>query len=234
VPSWAAVPVQPNIARFAGVSATFTSIPSAAHTIIPASSTAGGSSSAISGPAARQDRASIRPAGTSTRQSVMTFSVGTCHSRANGTSASSPASRASASQYDPSGISVIASISRMTSGYDMIRRRCRCRIRPCSTAAATISSIIPSPRWRSSSPSRTKSGSQPSARTLPSRRISAGAVTTGRQNTASSPRAGAAPAGTAVFPPSARRPAALTTTVPAGVPAARASAVRLASTTAGR
>ena len=39
---------------------------------------------------------------------------------------------------------------------------------------------------RSSSPSRTKSGSHPSARTLPSRRGSAGAVTTGRQNTGSS------------------------------------------------
>ena len=37
---------QPNIARFAGVSARFTSIPSAAHTVIPASSTADGSSSA--------------------------------------------------------------------------------------------------------------------------------------------------------------------------------------------
>ena len=34
------MPVQPNIARVAGVSATLTSIPSAARTIIPASSTA--------------------------------------------------------------------------------------------------------------------------------------------------------------------------------------------------
>ena len=41
-------------------------------------------------------------------------------------SASSPARRASASRYEASGISVIAIISRMTSGYDMIRRRCRC------------------------------------------------------------------------------------------------------------
>ena len=32
-----AVPVEPNIARFAGVSARFTSIPSAASTVIPAS-----------------------------------------------------------------------------------------------------------------------------------------------------------------------------------------------------
>ena len=149
-------------------------------------------------------------------------------------SASSPASRASDSQYDASGIRVIAIISRMTSGYDMIRRRCRFFSRPCSSAAVTISSITPSPRWRSSSPSRTKSGSHPPARTLPSLRGTAGAVTTGRQNTASSPRAGTAPAGTAVFPPCTRRSAALTTTVPAGVPATGDSAVRLASTTAGR
>jgi hypothetical protein len=124
----------------------FTSIPSAAHAAIPASSTADGSSSLTSGPAARQNRASIRSAGTGLRQSVMTFPVGTCQARANGTSASSPASRASASQYDAPGIRVIASISRMTSGYDMIRRRCRCFSRPCSCAAATISSITSPPR----------------------------------------------------------------------------------------
>ena len=70
----------------------------------------------MSGPAAAQNRSSITSAGTSSRQSVMTFAVGTCHCRANGTSASSPASRASDSQYDPSGIKVIAIISRMTSG----------------------------------------------------------------------------------------------------------------------
>jgi hypothetical protein len=110
------VPVQPNIARFCGVTATFTSIPSAAPTVIPASSTADGSSSAISGPAACQNRSSIRPAGTSTRQAVTTFSVGTCHCRANGMSASSPASLVSASQYEASGISAIPIISRMTSG----------------------------------------------------------------------------------------------------------------------
>ena len=62
-PSCAAVPVQPNIALFSGVSATFTSIPSAAHTVIPASSTADGSPSLTSGPAARQNRASIRSGG---------------------------------------------------------------------------------------------------------------------------------------------------------------------------
>ena len=83
------------------MSARFTSIPSAAHTAIPASSTADGSSSLISGPAASQNTDSITSAGTSSRHSVTTFAVGTCHSRANGTSASSPARRASASQYDP-------------------------------------------------------------------------------------------------------------------------------------
>ena len=141
-----AVPVEPNTARFSGVSARLTSIPSAAHTIIPASSTADGSSSPASGPAACQNRSSSRSAGTSSRQPVMTFSVGTCHSSANGTSASSPASRASASQYDASGISVIAIISRMTSGYDISRRRCRFFSRPFAIAAATIASITPPPR----------------------------------------------------------------------------------------
>ena len=61
----------------------------------------------------------------------------------------------------------------------------------------------------------------------------AGAVTTGRQNTASSPVDGrSSPAVTA--PPRTRRPAARTTTVPAGVPATRDSAVRLATATSGR
>ena len=98
------------------MSARFTSIPSAASTGIPASMTADGSSSPMSGPAACQNRSSITSGGTGSRQSVTTFPVGTCHSRANGMSASSPASRASASQYEASGISVIAIISRMTSG----------------------------------------------------------------------------------------------------------------------
>jgi len=110
------VPVEPNIARFAGVSARFTSIPSAAPTGIPASMTADGSSSAMSGPAACQKMSSITSAGTGSRQSVTTFPVGTCHSRANGMSASSPASLANASQYVPPGLRVIAIISRMTSG----------------------------------------------------------------------------------------------------------------------
>jgi hypothetical protein len=96
------------------------------------------------------------------------------------------------------GIRVIAIISRMTSGYDMIRRRCLLFSRPCSSAAATISSITPSPRWRSSSPSRTKSGSHPPASTVPSLPTTAGAITTGRQNTASSPLTGTAPAATTV------------------------------------
>ena len=233
-PSCSAVPVQPNAFRFAGVSARFTSIPSAAHTVIPASSTADGSPSLISGPAASQNTASITSAGTSSRQSVTTFSVGTCHSRANGTSASSPARRASDSQYDPSGIRVIAIISRITSGYDMIRRRSRLLSRPFSSAASTITSITPSPRWRSSSPSRTRSGSHASASTLPSRRTTAGAVTTGRQNTASSPADGTAFPAVTVFPPRTSRSETRTTTVPAGVPASGDSDVRLASATSGR
>ena len=233
-PSCAAVPVQPNIARFAGVSARFTSIPSAAHTAIPASSTADGSPSPMSGPAASQNTDSITSAGTSSRQPVTTLPVGTCHSRANGTSASSPARRASDSQYDPSGVRVIAIISRMTSGYDMIRRRCRFLSRPFAIAASAIASITPSPRCRSSSPSRTRSGSQASASTVPSRRTTAGAVTTGRQNTASSPAAGTAPPAVTVPPPRTRRPAARSTTVPAGVPPSGDTAARVASATAGR
>jgi len=123
---------------------------------------------------------------------MSSFSVGTCHSRVNGISASSPASLRSASQYEAPGISVITIISRMTSGYDIRRRRCRGFGRP-----------------------------------------AAGAVTTGRPNTASSPAGGALPA-TVTVPRRNRRPQARTTTVPAGVPVTGNSAARLASTTAGR
>ena len=98
-----AVPVEPNAVLFPGVSARFTSIPSAAATGIPASITADGSSSAMSGPAACQNRDSITSGGTGSRQSVTTFPVGTCHSRVNVMSASRPARRASASRYDASG-----------------------------------------------------------------------------------------------------------------------------------
>jgi hypothetical protein len=70
----------------------------------------------MSGPAACQKMPSITDAGTGSRQSVITFDVGMCHSRVNGTSASSPASLASASPYGPPGLRVIAIISRMTSG----------------------------------------------------------------------------------------------------------------------
>ncbi len=81
----------------------------------------------------------------------------------------------------------------MTSGYDMIRRRCRRVSRPAASAAATISSITPPPRRASSSPSLTMSGSHASASTVPSRRVNAGAVTTGRKNTAVSPVDGILP-----------------------------------------
>jgi len=83
---------------------------------MPASSTADGSPSLISGPAACQKMLSVTAGGTGRRQSVTTFSVGTCHSRVNGMSASSPATPRSASRYAASGISVIAIISRMTRG----------------------------------------------------------------------------------------------------------------------
>ena len=115
----------------------------------------------------------------------------------------------------------------------MIRRRCRGFSRPAATASSTAASITPSPRCRSSSPSRTRSGSHASARTVPSRRTAAGAVTTGRQNTASSPAAGAVPPAVTVPPPQISRSAARTTTVPAGVPVTGDSGARLASTTSG-
>jgi hypothetical protein len=83
---------------------------------MPASSTAEGSPPPVSGPAACQKMLSVTSGGTGSRQSVTTFPVGTCHSRVNGMSASSPATPRSASQYEASGISVIAIISRMTSG----------------------------------------------------------------------------------------------------------------------
>jgi hypothetical protein len=95
------------------------------------------------------------------------------HSRANGTSANSPASWAAASPYDASGISGIASISRMASGYDISRRRSPFLSLPASSTAAMIASITPSPRWRSRSPNRAKSDSRAPARTLPSLQITA-------------------------------------------------------------
>ena len=109
----------------------------------------------------------------------------------------------------------------------MIRRRCRGFSRPSAIAASTAASITPSPRWRSSSPSRTRSGSHASASTVPSRRTTAGAVTTGRQNTAISPAAGAASPPAVTVPPRTRRPAARSTTVPAGVPASADAAAGL-------
>ena len=91
----------------------------------------------------------------------------------------------------------------------MIRRRCRGFSRPCASAASTMASITPSPRCGSSSPSRTRSGSHASASTVPSRRTTAGAVTTGRQNSASSPADGAVPAALPSLPrgPAGQRPA---------------------------
>ena len=82
----------------------------------------------------------------------------------------------------------------------MILRRCRGFSRPAATAASTAASITPSPRWASSSPSRTRSGSHASASTVPSRRITAGAITTGRQNTDSSPADGTASTAVTVRP----------------------------------
>src|SRR5262249_49612056 len=100
--------------------------------------------------------------------------------------------------------------------------------RPCCSATSAIASITPSPRWRSSSPSRTKSGSHPSALTVPSLRSRAGAVTTGRQNTAISPAAGTPVPAVNVSRPRERRPQARATSGPAGVPASMVSTAWLA------
>ena len=160
------------------MSATFTRIPSIAHAGSPASRNADGSSSPASGPAALQNSSSITDGGTFSRQVVITFDVGTCQSRAHGTPARCPASRRSPSVPDASGMMAIAMFIRIVSGSDMIRRRSGAGIRPSATAFADSASITPPPRWRSSSPSRAKSGSHPPARTAPPR-TTAGTVTTG-------------------------------------------------------
>jgi len=142
----AAVPVVPKYARFAGLSATLTSIPSAAPAGIPASITADGSSSPMSGPAACQQISSITSAGTSSRHPVTVFPAGTCQPGVNGMSASSPARTRIASAYETPGSSVIAITSRMTSGYDISRRRSRGRSLPPRRAFSAMASITPSPR----------------------------------------------------------------------------------------
>ena len=147
---------------------------------------------------------------------------------------SSPASRGNASQYDASGISVIAIISRMTSGYDMIRRRRRRGSRPAARAADTISSITPPPRQASSSPRRIRSGGHAPASTVPSRFTNAGAVTTARQNSAISPDRRGRSLPRTVPSPGNRRSPGLSTTVPAGVPASGETASRVAGTASGR
>jgi hypothetical protein len=113
----------------------------------------------------------------------------------------------------------------------MIRRRVRFLSRPASSVASTMVSITPSPRWRSSSPSRAKSGSHPPASTDPSLRTTAGAVTTGRQNTASSPDRRTQSGATMLPSPRNRSSAASTTTVPVGVPDTGDPSGRIASTT---
>ena len=158
------------------------------------------------------------------------FPVGTCQSRVNGMSASSPARIRTASEYEEPGSRVIAITRRMTSGYDISRRRSRGRSRPSRTAFPAIVSITPSPRCASSPPRRTRFGSHASASTVPSRFTNAGAVTTGRKNTVFSPFNGAAPATVTVRPLRTCRSATRTASVPAGVvPAAGNSPERIAA-----
>ena len=169
-------------------------MPSAAFTGIPASMTADGSSSPMRGPAACQKISSMISAGISSRHPVTVFPVGMCQARVKGMSASSPARVRIASEYEEPGSRVIAITRRMTSGYDISRRRSRGRRRPFITAFPAILSITPSPRCASRPPRRTRSGSHASASTVPSRFTNAGAVRTGRKNPVSSPFAGAIPA----------------------------------------
>ena len=154
---------------------------------------ANGSSSPMSGPAACQNRDSSRTGGTGSRQSVTTLPVGTCHSRVNGMSASSPASAGQR-------LAVRCLGHQGHRDHQADDQRVRHDPAPqapgrgrASSSAATASSITPSPRCASSSPSRTRSGSHASASTVPLRRTAAGAVTTGRQNSASSPDRGPRP-----------------------------------------
>ena len=109
-------------------------MPSAAFTGIPASMTADGSSSPMRGPAACQKISSMISAGISSRHPVTVFPVGMCQARVNGMSASSPARVRIASEYEEPGSRVIAITRRMTSGYDISRRRSRGRRRPFITA----------------------------------------------------------------------------------------------------
>ncbi|HEY2640369.1 MAG TPA: hypothetical protein VGI66_10880 [Streptosporangiaceae bacterium] len=102
------MPEHPNAFLFASVSATFTSEPSAPQTGMPASITADSASSATSGLAACQNSSSITDGGTGTRQQVITFGVGMCHSRANGTCASSPASRRRGYQFPDHALAQVA------------------------------------------------------------------------------------------------------------------------------
>src|ERR1039457_7213445 len=111
----------------------------------------------------------------------------------------------------------------MVSSSDISRCRCSAGIRPAAMPAATRSSITTPPRCRSSSPSRTCSGSHPPARTAPSRPATAGATVTGWANTSISPEVtGTAETTSARGPavlPGQDTSAARTAIIPAGNPA---------------
>ena len=91
-------------------------MPSAASAGIPATMTADGSSSPIRAPAACQKTSCTISGGISSRHSPMLLPAGTCQSRVNGTSASSPATVRIASAQEEPGSRVIAMTRRITIG----------------------------------------------------------------------------------------------------------------------
>ncbi len=189
--------------------------PSTAHTNRPHQSGVGSST-----PATRWNNARITFGPSRRRHPVSTFAPGTRHARRHGTCGSTPTRRAITSGYDASGNSVIASTNRVTNANDMHRRRTP-GLAP-HAGSPTNCSITPSPRCCSRIPSRTWSGSHPSACTRPSRRTTAAAVTTGEQNTIASPDTATAPADTTAPSrpprPDSTRSATRTATIPAGGP----------------
>ena len=113
-------------------------------------------------------------------------------------SASSPARRASASRHDASGISDIASISRMTSGYDMIRRRCRGFRSPRDRGVhRRLDHPVTKIGLQLAQPYQVRRHA--SASTVPSRRTTAGAVTRAAKHGRLAAD-GAAPAAVTVMP----------------------------------
>ena len=192
-----AVPTDPNAARFAGVSGTRSSDPSAECTDSgrdrpvtrhcpgraacsprAAASTAACSSSSGAGPSAfRQSRQDRSDAGR--------------HGLDQGTSARSPASTVITSLSCASGICDCSTSTRTMNAAVSSRSRSPLANLPSSAARPAIPSITPGPACASSQsssgPSVARAHGLPAARTCPSRVTTAGATATTFRNTAVSP-----------------------------------------------